>query len=108
MAARAGALELLQWAHTNGCPMDGGVCMQSAAQTGHTPVVLYLHETLQIPFPFFIRDFASFASEGRNVRLMQWLETHNAPPHQLPVSKQAKSMMRPLGKDTHKEKCVVC
>ena len=38
MQARAGHLEVVQWAHANGCPWDEEVCLQ-AARGGHLAVL---------------------------------------------------------------------
>ena len=37
-AAMEGHLEVLQWAHANGCPWDAGTCM-FAAKGGHLKVL---------------------------------------------------------------------
>ena len=37
-AARAGHLEVVQWAYANGCPWDEEVCLQ-AARGGHLAVL---------------------------------------------------------------------
>ena len=41
--ARKGNLELLKYAHENGCPWDRSTC-SSAAQNGHLECLKYLHE----------------------------------------------------------------
>ncbi|KAG5186883.1 hypothetical protein JKP88DRAFT_276295 [Tribonema minus] len=42
-AACGGHLEVLQWAHANGCPSDAGTCA-AAASGGHLEVLRWLHD----------------------------------------------------------------
>ncbi len=104
LASLAGALELLQWAHDNGCPLNGDQCMMAAAEGGHVRIVAYLHETLQLPFPLHIRDIAA---DKLNVRLLRWLDAHNAPPQ---LRRQKGDTIIPSLKVKLKEKqqCAIC
>jgi uncharacterized protein YabN with tetrapyrrole methylase and pyrophosphatase domain len=40
-AAKGGHLEVLQWAHENGCPWDKDTCLH-AVKNGHLDILQYL------------------------------------------------------------------
>ena len=42
-AAEGGHLEVLQWAHQNGCPWDEGTC-KAAAKKGHLEVLKWARQ----------------------------------------------------------------
>ena len=74
VAAQKGHLEVLQWAHTNGCPWDKETC-RLAAMGGHLEVLLWLRAN---DCPWNKQQCMLFATEGQHLDVMAWLRRCDA------------------------------
>ena len=66
-AARSGHLEVLQWAHENGCTQNANTCWR-AAEGGHLEVLQWLRAN-GCPWD---EDTCSSAAEGGQLEILQW------------------------------------
>ena len=73
-AARKGHLEVLRWAHQNGCPWDGRTCAR-AAEGGHLEVLQWAHEN---GCPWDSCTCTNAASKG-HLEVLQWAYLNGCP-----------------------------
>ena len=73
-AALGGHLEVLQWAHANGCPWKEETC-QTAAQGGHLEMLQWAHAN---GCPWDERTCAEATSNG-HFELLSWAQANGAP-----------------------------
>ena len=73
-AAEGGHLEVLKYAHENGCPWDKETCSK-AARGGHLEVLKYAHEN-GCPWD---RWTCSKAADGGHLEVLQWARENGCP-----------------------------
>jgi hypothetical protein len=74
MAARGGHLEVLQWAHANGCPWNEMTCA-AAARGGHLEMLQWAHAK-DCPWD---EETCSRAVGGGYLEMLQWALANDCP-----------------------------
>ena len=72
MAASEGALDLSQWARSNGCPWNTQVCAAAAAK-GHLPILKWVRQHGRN----WDESTTSCAAAGGHLRVLKWARTNN-------------------------------
>ena len=67
-------MDVLKYAHENGCPWDEGTC-EWAAMGGHLDVLKYLHDN-GCPWD---EDTCLMAAEGGHLHVLQWARENGCP-----------------------------
>jgi hypothetical protein len=74
IAARRGHLDVLRWAHENGCPWDEKTC-EEAAERGDLKMLKWAHEN-GCPWD---ADTCANAAWGGNLEMLQWARENGCP-----------------------------
>ena len=74
VAAGGGHLEVLQWAHANGCPWDSETCSE-AARGGHLEVLQWARAN-GCPWD---PETCSLAAQGGHLEVLQWVRANGCP-----------------------------
>jgi hypothetical protein len=72
--AKIGCLEVLQWAHSNGCPLNVLTCAK-AARAGHLHVLQWAHSN---GCPWNVLTCAK-AAKGGHLHVLQWAHSNGCP-----------------------------
>ncbi len=75
-AAQGGQLEVLQWLHSCGVPMDKQEACQEASANGHVEVVKWLVDSGDCRLKAI--TFTHFAQNG-DLEMLKWLKDHKCP-----------------------------
>ena len=73
-AAKEGQLEVLQWAHANGCPWNEMTCAFAAGK-GKLEAIQWLHAN-GCPWA---ESTCQWAADGGHLEVLQWLRTNGCP-----------------------------
>ncbi len=76
VAARGGHLEVLQWARSQGCPLDAWTCAH-VAREGHVEVLQWLNSQGCL-WNEMEQEICSVAARGGHLEVLQWARSQGS------------------------------